>query len=144
MDPRISMITLGVGDLAAAIKFYEEGLGFPRMESPPTVAFFTLNGIWLGLYSRDSLAEDATVSAEGSGFNNFALAHNVASEEEVHQVMEQELRRVPPWLRTLRKSFGAATRVTSKTWTDTYGKWPITPSFGSGLSRVRPPLVLPT
>ena len=49
MKPRISMITLGVRDLASAIKFYEKGLGFPRMESPPEVAFFTLNGTWLGL-----------------------------------------------------------------------------------------------
>lgn len=40
MKPRISMITLGVRDLSASIKFYEEGLGFPRLESPPEVAFF--------------------------------------------------------------------------------------------------------
>ncbi len=46
MDPKISMITLGIGDLAAAIKFDEEGLGFPRMESLPTLAFFTLSGSW--------------------------------------------------------------------------------------------------
>jgi len=49
MKPRISMITLGVRDVAAAIAFYEKGLGFPRMASPPEVAFFTLNGTWLGL-----------------------------------------------------------------------------------------------
>ena len=48
MKPRISMITLGVADLEKSIKFYEDGLGFPRMESEPTVAFFTLNGTWLG------------------------------------------------------------------------------------------------
>lgn len=36
----------GVRDLAVAIKFYEHGLGLPRMESPPKVAFFTLNGTW--------------------------------------------------------------------------------------------------
>lgn len=42
MKPRISMITLGIRDLAAAIDFYEKGLGFPRMESPPEVAFFTM------------------------------------------------------------------------------------------------------
>ena len=91
MQPRISMITLGVRDLAAAVKFYEEGLGFPRMESPPDVAFFTLNGSWLGLYGRDALAEDANVPPQGSGFAGFALAHNVASEEEVDAVINQAL-----------------------------------------------------
>lgn len=89
MKPRISMITLGVRDLPAAVKFYEEGLGFPRMESPESVAFFTLNGTWLGLYGREALAEDATVAAEGSGFEGFALAHNVHSEAEVDQLMAQ-------------------------------------------------------
>jgi catechol 2,3-dioxygenase-like lactoylglutathione lyase family enzyme len=73
MKPRISMITLGVRDLEESIKFYEQGLGFPRLESPPEVAFFTLNGTWLGLYGREALAEDATVSAKGEGFESFAL-----------------------------------------------------------------------
>lgn len=89
MQPRISMITLGVGDLKKSIDFYENGLGFPRMESPPEVAFFTLNGTWLGLYGRDALAEDARVSSEGSGFGGFTLAHNVASEAEVDAVVQQ-------------------------------------------------------
>ena len=89
MKPRISMVTLGVRDLAASIAFYEKGLGFPRMESPPEVAFFTLNGTWLGLYGREALAEDATVTPEGSGFAAFSLAHNVASEEEVEAVVAQ-------------------------------------------------------
>jgi len=91
MKPRISMITLGVRDLGAAVKFYEHGLGFPRMESPPSVAFFTLNGTWLGLYSRDALAEDATVAPEGHGFEGFTLSHNVASEAEVDAVMKQAI-----------------------------------------------------
>lgn len=89
MKPRISMITLGVRNLAAAIAFYEKGLGFPRMESPPEVAFFTLDGAWLGLYGRESLAEDAHVPAEGEGFEAFTLAHNVASEAEVDEVVAQ-------------------------------------------------------
>ncbi|ANJ66703.1 glyoxalase [Halothiobacillus diazotrophicus] len=89
MKPRISMITLGVRDLDVAIRFYEAGLGFPRMESPPEVAFFTLNGTWLGLYGRAALAEDAGVSSEGSGFESFALAHNVGSEQDVDDVMAQ-------------------------------------------------------
>jgi len=89
MKPRISMITLGVRDLQAAIAFYEQGLGFPRMKSPPEVAFFTLNGTWLGLYGREALAEDAQISAEGDGFEAFTLAHNVGSETEVDEVVAQ-------------------------------------------------------
>jgi len=89
MKPRISMITLGVKDLDASVRFYQQGLGFPKMDSPPTVAFFTLDGSWLGLYPREALAGDATVSAEGSGFNGFALAHNVASDAEVDTVLDQ-------------------------------------------------------
>lgn len=89
MKPRISMITLGVRDLARSIRFYEEGLGFPRMESPPSVAFFTLNGSWLGLYGYEALAEDAGVPSDGSGFRGISIAHNVPSESEVDQLLEQ-------------------------------------------------------
>ena len=89
MQPRISMITLGVNDLERAVSFYRDGLGFPQMDSPPGVAFFTLNGTWLGLYGREELAEDATVPAAGSGFAGFSLAHNVHSDVEVDAVMAQ-------------------------------------------------------
>lgn len=91
MRPRISMITLGVADLERSVRFYGKGLGFPKMDSPPEVAFFTLNGSWLGLYGRESLAEDASVSPEGSGFSGFALAHNVASPEEVDRTIEEAI-----------------------------------------------------
>ena len=79
MKPRISMLTLGVVDLETSIKLYYDGLRFPKMDSPPDVAFFTLNGSWLCLDPRDSLAEDTAVSPEGSGFSGCALAHTVAS-----------------------------------------------------------------
>lgn len=105
MKPRISMITLGVRDLTAAIAFYEEGLGLPRMDSPPEVAFFTLNGTWLGLYGRDALAEDAAVASEGSGFAGFALAHNVSSEEEVDAVIAQAVAAGATLVKTPQKVF---------------------------------------
>lgn len=89
MKPRISMITLGVNDINASIQFYEQGLGFPRMKSSPDVAFFTLDGSWLGLYGKEALAKDATVPVEGYGFPGFALAHNVATTAEVDQLIEQ-------------------------------------------------------
>jgi len=91
MKPRISMITLGVRDLEESVRFYEQGLGLPRMNSPPEVAFFTLHGTWLGLYSRESLAEDAGVPADGTGFSGFTIAHNVDSEAAVDELLEQAI-----------------------------------------------------
>ena len=44
------MITLGVDDIEKSVAFYRDGLGFPQLESPAEVAFFALNGTWLGLY----------------------------------------------------------------------------------------------
>jgi len=87
----MSMITLGVEDLARSIQFYEQGLGFPRHGENEDVAFFSLNGTWLGLYGRTALAEDAGVSADGSGFNSFTIAHNVSSAKEVDTIIRQAL-----------------------------------------------------
>lgn len=93
MKPRISMITLGVRDLQASIQFYENGLGLPRLASPPTVAFFNLNGTWLGLFGWEDLAKDAELpSSEGGKFNGFALAHSLESEEQVDAVWGEALK----------------------------------------------------
>lgn len=77
MQSIISMITLGAAGLERSIAYYKDGLGFPKMDSPPGIAFFTLAGTWLGLYEYKALAEDAKVSSAGEGFRRFALAHNV-------------------------------------------------------------------
>ncbi|HVK53699.1 MAG TPA: VOC family protein [Burkholderiales bacterium] len=87
MDPRISFITLGVADLERATRFYEECLGLPRRKTPPTVTFFELGKTWLALWPRASLAADAGLSSQGSGFAGFSLAHNVRSEAEVDALL---------------------------------------------------------
>jgi uncharacterized glyoxalase superfamily protein PhnB len=81
MNPRISMITLGVSDIGKSLAFYRDGLGFPTHNYKPgdENVMFRLYGSWLGLYPRDRLAEDATVSSEGSGFRGVTLSHNVSS-----------------------------------------------------------------
>ena len=90
MEPRISMITLGVTDLARSRAFYRDGLGLPEHHaSGEGVAFFELRGTWLGLYARQSLAEDAGVSAQGSGFAGFALAHNRPSKQAVDATLDE-------------------------------------------------------
>lgn len=87
MEPRITLVTLGVTDLARSIRFYRDGLGLPQRATPESVAFFELRGMWLSLYGREALAEDAHVSPEGSGFRGFSLAHNVRSPEAVDQLL---------------------------------------------------------
>ena len=89
MEPRITLVTLGVADLARSIRFYRDGLGLPQRETPEGVAFFEMRGMWLSLYAREALAEDATVSPGGSGFRGFTLAHNVRSPEAVDRLLAE-------------------------------------------------------
>lgn len=71
--------------LGQFVFFYEHGLKLPRMDSPPEVAFFPLNGTWLGLYSKVAMAADAGV--ESLAGSSMVLAHNVKSESEVDNVV---------------------------------------------------------
>ena len=82
MDPRISIVTLGVTNLDRARRFYRDGLGWPLSSaSNDGVAFFRTGGTVLALYPRDSLAADANLPTAGSGFGGITLAHNCASRE---------------------------------------------------------------
>ncbi len=87
MDQRISLITLGVDDLAASKAFYE-ALGWRGQEVESTV-FFQAGGMAICLWGRDRLAEDAGV-ADGvrDRFGGIALAQNVRSDAEVDAVIE--------------------------------------------------------
>ena len=87
MEPRISLITLGVADLERATRFYAECLGLPRIATPPSITFFELGKTWLALWPWESLAADAGLAPQGSGFRGFALAHNVRSPAEVDALL---------------------------------------------------------
>ena len=89
METRISLVTLGVTDLARSTAFYRDGLGLPATEDFPGIVFFKLKGAWLSLYPREDLAADATVPSGGQGFRGITLAHNVGSKEEVDAVLKQ-------------------------------------------------------
>ena len=88
MKPKISMITLGVQDVARSLAFYRDGLGFSlhNYKEGDTCVMFSLQGTWLALYLRESLAEDAQVVSTGSGFPGFAFAHNVKSKQDADEV----------------------------------------------------------
>ena len=88
MEQRVSLITLGVGDLDRARRFYE-ALGWRTGAAPgDDVVFFAAGGMVLALWDRARLAEDSGVTDEG-GWGGVTLAHNVRSPEEVDAVMAQ-------------------------------------------------------
>jgi hypothetical protein len=89
MEQRVSLITLGVEDLARSVAFYER-LGWQRSaRKAEGVAFFQAGGIVLGLWSREELAKDAGISPEGPGFAGICLAYNTRSREEVDAVLAE-------------------------------------------------------
>ncbi|MFJ7075628.1 VOC family protein [Streptomyces sp. NPDC098781] len=87
MEQRITLITLGVSDLARSKAFYE-ALGWRGQEVQETV-FFQAGGLGLVLWGRDKLAEDCGLepSAPAGGFGGIVLAHNVRSEAEVDELL---------------------------------------------------------
>ena len=88
LDPRISLVTLGVEDVARATAFYEK-LGWTKSSaSQDSVTFIQLKGTVLGLFSREALAHDAQVENTPKGFSGVTLAHNVTSERGVHAVFK--------------------------------------------------------
>lgn len=98
MKPRISVITLGVDDLDAAVAFYRDGLGFPtdgivgQEFEHGAVAFFDLQpGLRLALFARANIAQDAGIARKDRSAAEFTLGHNVGSPGEVDVVMRQAI-----------------------------------------------------
>lgn len=82
-EPRLTMVTLGVEDVAKSTAFYEK-LGFKRSSSSNEhVTFFITRGTVLGLFGRAELAKDAGVEDEPNAYRGVSISYNVDSEEDV-------------------------------------------------------------
>jgi catechol 2,3-dioxygenase-like lactoylglutathione lyase family enzyme len=87
MEPRVSLITLGVADLERSRRFYE-ALGWrSRSEPEEDVVFYQSGGMVLALWSREELAADSGVS-DGGGWGGVTLAYNVPSPADVNAFLE--------------------------------------------------------
>jgi catechol 2,3-dioxygenase-like lactoylglutathione lyase family enzyme len=88
VEQRVSLVTLGVSDLARARAFYE-GLGWTSGAAPDDdVVFFQAGGMVVALWSRDRLAEDS-VMTDGGGWGGVTLAYNTRSPAEVDAVLDE-------------------------------------------------------
>ena len=91
MKPQVSVITLGVRDLARARQFYVDRLGWPVQQEDDNWVCIILEGgsTAFTLYPWEELAEDARVPADGDGFRGVTLAYNVRSKERVDEVLAE-------------------------------------------------------
>ena len=87
MQQVVSVVTLGVADVARSLAFYE-ALGWRRSNDDAEVAFFEARGMVLALWSRASLAEDGRVDDSG-GWGGVTLSQNLGSAAEVDAVMAE-------------------------------------------------------
>jgi uncharacterized protein len=96
MEPRITVLTLGVDDLERSLRFYRDGLGFQtegivgKEFEFGAVAFFDLQaGLKLALWPRRSISKDTGIPVGNSNPTEFTLGHNVSSRVAVDAVMEK-------------------------------------------------------
>jgi predicted lactoylglutathione lyase len=91
MEQRISIVTLGVKNLAASKRFYVDGLGWKPAFENKEIIFFQAGGMIFGLFLRDELAKDFEVDAAKFGRAAMALAHNVRTKAEVDLLMKRAI-----------------------------------------------------
>jgi uncharacterized protein len=89
MDQRISIVTLGVKNLAASKKFYIDGLGWKPVFENKEIVFFQTGGMVFALFLRDKLAEDFQADPATFGPAAIALAYNVRQKSEVDPLMQR-------------------------------------------------------
>src|SRR3954449_9057897 len=121
MQPRITLLTLGVDDLERAVRFYRDGLGLKTDGIVGTqfehgaVAFFDLQaGLRLALWPRRSLAHDAGISVNARSPSEFSIGHNVSSKSEVDAVLPQAVPAGALVVKRAHETFWGATPGTSR------------------------------
>ncbi|WP_445501733.1 VOC family protein [Microvirga sp. G4-2] len=87
MQHQISVVTLGVRDLARSRRFYAEGFGWHPVFENEEIIFYQMNGFVLGTWLRNALAEDMQSNCV-AGPGAYSLAHNVASREDVQATID--------------------------------------------------------
>ncbi len=94
MKPHVSIITLAVGNLEKAVRFYRDGLGWKTRGIVGAdydfgaAAFFELQpGLCLALWPRESLAHEAGIEVQAPAMTEFMLSHSVQEKAEVEQVL---------------------------------------------------------
>lgn len=88
MQRQISVVTLGIAELARSKRFYAEGFGWTPVFENEEIAFYQMNGLVLGTWLQTSL--EADMNRDGLRRPGaFALAHNVASQDEVQRVLDR-------------------------------------------------------
>ena len=112
MKPRVSVLTIGVSDLEAAVQFYRDGLGLKtegivgEQFEFGAVAFFDLqSGLRLALWPRESIAHDSGLPAGPASPTEFTIGHNVSSKSDVDSVMAQAKRAGATVVKPAQKTF---------------------------------------
>jgi len=88
MEPRVSLITLAVADVARSRAFYVDGLGWPvHLEAPGVVMIRVGERMLLSLWAEDEFEAEVGPIARGTGVAPMTLAHNLATDGEVDDVL---------------------------------------------------------
>lgn len=88
MQQQISVITLGIADIARSKRFYVDGFGWTPVFETPEIVFYQMNGLMLGTWLGSALEADMQrpgLAQPGA----FALAHNVLAQREVQPLLDR-------------------------------------------------------
>lgn len=131
MQQQLSVITLGISDLARSKRFYTEGFGWTPVFENDEIAFYQMNGFVLGTWLTPKLEEDM----QRNGLKRpgaFTLAHNVRTKDEVQPLLDALVAAGGTLLRGYRESFGGYSGYVADpddhAWEVAFNaQWPISP-----------------